>query len=147
MRSGLLGQLYDYRLLLGRRDIVRMALDDDERDQLANLELRFLSISLRRRHLRQPLEMPAAIKVGPEFKPTTVIDVGGGGMRAEPAPELRVGDVTVVKIADIVVGREYHLPVQVAWVAGKRMGLAFFGIPIALRYGGGRAGLADDAAA
>ena len=161
MSSGLLGLVYDYRSLLGRRDIVRMALDDDERDQLADLEQRFLwtheitnakqpLTALRRRYLRLPLHArPAQVKIGTEFHETTIVDIGGGGLclEHEPAPALRVGEVTVVKIPDPVVGREYHLPVQMAWIVGSRVGLAFFGIPIALRFGGGKSGLADDAAA
>jgi hypothetical protein len=90
---------------------------------------------------------PAAIKVGAEFVETVLLDIGGGGLAVTPPPQLRIGDVTVLKIADPPVGREYHLPLQVAWLLGNRMGLAFFGIPIALRFGGGRSGLADDAAA
>jgi hypothetical protein len=156
--AGLLGLVYDYRSLLGRRDLVRMPLDDDERDRLAELEQRFLwnrettngsqpMGALRRRYLRLGMRIPALIKVGVTFEPTTIVDIGGGGIRIEPGPALRLGDVTVVKVTDAAGGREYHLPVQVVWIAGRRAGLAFFGIPIALRFGGGRTGRADDAAA
>jgi hypothetical protein len=158
MSSGLLRLLYDYRSLLGRRDIVKMTLDVEERDQLAALEQRFTwtdavsnvgqpVASPRRQYLRLTVRFPAQIKVGTVFADVTVVDLSGGGLLIEPVPVLRIGDLTVVKIVDLAVGREYHLPVEVAWIARGRMGLCFFGIPIELRYGGGRAGLADDAAA
>jgi len=161
MSSGILRLVYEYRNLLGRRDIVHMPLGDEERHELAELEQRFLwtgeatnvalPMALRRRFLRMNVRLTATMKVGREFTPVSIIDIGGGGLMVEPAPRLQVGDLTVVKVQDPTIGREYHLPAQVAWrqVRPKtsRMGLAFFGIPIELRYGGGRSGLADDAAA
>jgi hypothetical protein len=145
--STLLRLVYEYRSLLGRRDIARLALDPEEHGRLADLERRFAVAAHRRRHMRVGLAMAGAIKVGREFKEITISDLSGGGLLVTPAAALETGDVTVVKIGDPLLGREYHLPVQVAWVASGRMGLAFFGIPIELRYGGGRSGLADDAAA
>ena len=139
--------VYDYRSLLGRRDLVRVPLEPEEHGRLAAFERRFAWINRRRRSERLPLTRPGQIKVGKDFREVTVYDISGGGLLIAPAPALQRGEITVVRIADPAIGREYHLPVQVAWAVSGRMGLAFFGIPIELRYGGGRAGLADDAAA
>ena len=138
--------IYDYRSLLGRRDLARLPLDPEEHGRLAAFERRFAQ-PMRRRHRRLALGRSAQIKIGREFRDVTVSDISGGGLLLTPAPALEVGEISVVKIIDAAIGREYHLPGQVVWTADTRMGLAFFGIPIELRYGGGRSGLADDAAA
>jgi hypothetical protein len=142
--------VYDYRSLLGRRDLARLPLEPEEHGRLAAFEGRFAHASLRRRHERLALAGPGQIKVGREFRDVTISDISGGGLLVTPAPALQRGEISVVRIADPAIGREYHLPVQVVWTASGSTvwaGLAFFGIPIELRYGGGRAGLADDVAA
>ena len=147
MTADLVRLVYDYRSLFGRRDLARLPLDPEEHGRLAAFEGRFYEAAQRRRHQRLALSRPGQIKIGREFRDVTLSDISVGGLLLSPAPPLQRGEITVVKIDDPAIGREYHLPVQVVWMGAGRMGLAFFGIPIELRYGGGRSGLADDAAA
>lgn len=153
--------VYDYRNLLGRRDLMRMRLDAEDLHRLESLE-RLLEwrpedggpssfpISLRRKFARFDLRVPATVKVGVLPAPIVIVSLGAGGVVVEPAPSLRRGELTVLKVKCSSLSREFHFPAQAKWLSESlnrsSMGLAFVGIPIELRYGVGRSAPLADAA-
>lgn len=151
--SDLLKAVYDYRNLLSRRDLLRMRLSAEEVARLDALEKLFewrpeeggptsLPLALRRRFARCDVRVPASVKAGSTVQPVVVVNLGGGGVVVEPAPSLKRGELTVLKIRVTSIGREFQFPCQAKWLAGglnqSAMGLQFIGVPIELRYGVGR---------
>jgi hypothetical protein len=161
--SELIKCVYDYRNLLGRRDLLRMHLDAEEKHRLESLDQLLewrpeeggpstFPLALRRKFSRFDMRIPATVRVGrgDSAAPIVIVNMGGGGVVVEPAPSLRRGELTVVKIKCSALGREFHFPAQAKWLSESlnrsSMGLAFVGIPIELRYGVGRSASIADAA-
>ena len=140
----LLRDVYEYRNLLGRREIVAVPLEDAELNRLAELDRNLAwqpgTSGRRRRYQRVNVVMGGQIKVGRQHAAVDIANLGGGGLVVAPAPPLGRGELTVVRIVDAMASREYHFPAQVAWRNADAVGLAFFGIPIELRYNPGHAG-------
>lgn len=164
--SDLIKCVYDYRNLLGRKELLRMRLDAAELHRLAGIErllewrpdecggLANMPLALRRRFSRFDMRVPATVKVGELSQPIVLVNLGAGGAVVEPAPSLRRGELSVLKVRCTSLGREFHFPVQAKWLSessilpGRRstMGLAFVGVPIELRFGTGRSAVLADAA-
>jgi hypothetical protein len=139
----LLRHVCEYRLLRGRRELLRNPLDRGESQRLDMLEHLFglgedassptPPTQGRRRFTRADVEIVATVSVGEEDVPIRILNLGGGGVMIAPAPDLHRGDLTILKIADDIDG-SYRLPAQVVWVApvpdGLALGLAFVGLPL-----------------
>jgi hypothetical protein len=132
--------LYEYRRLLSRLDLFGAAFEPHARDRLAALHRLFAPDSAdlpgpaRRRHARCDVRVPAIVKAGGRVEPVEIINVGGGGLCAQPAPSLQAGERAVVRIVSAENFREYHYPVQAQWVRRVRgtsmMGMPFVGAPL-----------------
>lgn len=148
----LVGIIYEYRNLLGRRDLLGLPQSTTERHRLEALERHFettlaaagtpiVPASLRRRFARFSVRIPAQVKVGSHFQPTEIVNLGAGGLVVKPAPTLRRGSLTVLRIKLAALGREYQFPCQARWLSESlgrsALGLSFAGLPIELRFGVG----------
>jgi hypothetical protein len=146
--SDLVRKVYEYRDLLGRRDLLRMPLDDHEADRLETLTRLFewrpedlssalLPKSVRRRFARLDVRIPATVKIGDDVWLVRIVNLGAGGAVVEDAPPLRRGDLAVLRVPMRKSGREYHFSSQVVWHAeppGRSLtGLTFVGVPIEAR--------------
>jgi hypothetical protein len=155
--------LYDYRLLLGRREVLGQALggaDGARLEQLARLwqwrpEDRGGSAvppPQSRRFARCDVNVGATLRVRGVDRPVTIVNLGGGGAVVTGMPPLRPGELVLLKVRLPEVGREYQFPAQARWRSdgfGKnaaRVALAFVGMPLELRFGSGRSALTSEAA-
>lgn len=137
--------VYEYRRLLARRDLLAGKLDSDSAERLEALERLFAPDpdegavdygGKRRQHSRCEVQLWATLKAGGRVHSVRVVNVGGGGMRVEPAPAIRQGERAVVRVRSQESGREYAYPVQAQWIHraqdGSSMGLPFVGVPLQL---------------
>ncbi len=138
-----LKHVYEYRKLLARSALLGPKLDDDSRERLDALERLFAADDSertvhRRKHARCEVNVRATVKAGGRIQTVNVVNVGGGGMCVQPAPQLRPGERAVVRIVSRESGAEYHYPVQAQWVhrsdTSSSMGLPFVGVPLHVSY-------------
>jgi hypothetical protein len=137
--SDLLDLVYEYRRLLARRDVNGGRMSESIERRLLGLERLFgadpddLGHRSRRRHARCEVRLPATIKIGDRVEPVDVVDIGGGGLRVEPAPMLKPGGRAQIRIVSHDTGRVYFYQVEAKWVARdasrSTMGLPFVGAP------------------
>ena len=137
--TDLLELVYEYRRLLARRDLMAGQLTDSLERRLLGLERLFGSDPddrqhrSRRKHARCEVKLPATIKVGNRVEPVDIVDLGGGGVRVEPAPMLREGERAQIRIVSLDTGRMYVYMVEAKWAdrssARSTMGLPFVGTP------------------
>jgi len=130
----LLNLVFEYRSLLARRDM--FANNAESRlDALARL-FGPNDSSTRRRHARCDVRVPASVRVRGRTQPVNVVNLGGGGLCVEPAPQVKPGDKAVIRIVSPDQSRIYQFQVQTSWVkrSGSRTaaGMPFIGVPRAL---------------
>ncbi len=134
----LLHLVYEYRRLLARRDLATMDLSEagamrlDALAKLFGTEPGDESYERRRRYARVDVALAATIAVGRQVHEVSIVNLGGGGVRVEPAPPLQPGERTVIRIVASDVGSVYHYPVEASWRAGggrSAMGMPFVGTP------------------
>jgi hypothetical protein len=135
--SDVLQHVYEYRKLLARQAMLGNKLDTGSRERLAALERLFAANPLdshRRKYARCEVAVSATLKSSGRVHAVQVINMGGGGLCVQPAPQLRPGERAVVRIVSSETGAEYHYPVQAQWVhrtgSGSAMGLPFVGAPL-----------------
>lgn len=137
--TDLLELIFEYRRLLARRDLMGGSLSREAEERLLGLERLFGSDpddrrhSSRRRHARCEMRVPATIKVGNRVEPVDIVDVGGGGVRVEPAPMLRAGEKAHIRIVSLERNAMYVYQVEAKWAlrsaSRSTMGLPFVGAP------------------
>lgn len=142
--ADLLDLIYQYRRLLVRQEILGNAFGEDGQERLANLEKLFgkdpedtgavkLGLPYTRRHARCDVKFPATVQMGRRVHPVDVVNLGGGGLRVEPAPPLRQGERAVVRIVSMDSGAVYQYPVEASWTdrgpGSSAMGMPFVGAP------------------
>jgi hypothetical protein len=92
-----------------------------------------LGKSYSRRHARCDVKYPATVQMGRRVHPVEVVNLGGGGLRVEPAPPLREGERALLRIVSLERGAVYQYSVQAGWVEnraqGSAMGMPFIGAP------------------
>jgi hypothetical protein len=155
--------LFEYRVLLGRREILRLALGDTDAarlDQLGRLwqwrpEDRggtAVPPPQSRRFARCDVHMGAELRVRGVEEPVTIVNLGGGGVVVTGMPPLRPGELVLLKVRLPALGREYQFPAQARWrsegfgAQAARVALAFVATPLELRFGPGRSALTSEAA-
>src|SRR5262245_11211171 len=97
--------IFEYRRLLARRDLTGQELSDQARARLAPLE-RLCSGgaaandegSGRRRHARVEVSVPATVRVEGRVHAVNIVNIGGGGICVEPAPQIKHGERAIVRI-------------------------------------------------
>jgi hypothetical protein len=124
----------EYRALRARRDLLQLPLGEGERLRLEALQRLFTAgfavvpdAQDRRRFTRLDVDIPAVLGA----TPVVITNLGGGGLVVAPAPVLRRGELTVVRVVENA--REYFLPAQALWSQERsgrsRLGLCFVGVP------------------
>lgn len=138
----LLHLVYEYRQLVARDG----ELPERARERLDALDRLFGSepgaaevTGPLRRHARCDVEVAAVLTAaGTEYQ-VTVVNVGGGGLCIERAPELEAGQRAVIRL--LADGCLYEYPVEIRWSAaaegGALMGLPFRGAPRKLELAAG----------
>ncbi len=137
--TDLLELVYEYRRLLSRRDALGGQLNDAGERRLLGLERLFGAEPddrkrfTRRRHARCDIRLPATININGRVEPVNVVDLGGGGLRIEPAPVLSAGQRAQLRIVSPDTGRMYVFTVEAKWEerssSRSTMGLPFVGAP------------------
>ncbi len=141
--TSLVHLVFEYRRLLARRELMDGELSRSSARRLASLEKLFgeepdenketMGLQFRRRHARCEVRVPATIKMGGAVQAVDVTNLGGGGVRIEPAPALKRGERAVVRIVSLDTGSIYHYPVTAGWsersAQQSAMGLGFAGVP------------------
>ena len=137
--ADILELVFEYRRLLARRDLMGGAMSADSEERLVGLERLFGSDpddrlrSSRRRFARCELRVPATIRTGDRVEPVDIVDVGGGGVRVEPAPLLRRGERATIRIVSPERNAMYVYHVEASWsertAERSTMGLPFVGTP------------------
>jgi hypothetical protein len=158
-----LRSLHEYRLLLGRREVLRQALGPDELTRLDQLGRLWqwrpedhggaaVPPPQSRRFARCDVRVDALLRVRGADASVTIINLGGGGAVVVGMPPLRPGELVLLKVRLAAIGREYQFPAQARWRSegfgpnAARVALAFVGIPLELRFGPGNSALRSEAA-
>ena len=158
-----LRSLFEYRFLLGRREILRHGLGDAEKvrlDQLGRLwqwrpedpSGSSLPPPQSRRFARCDVSVVAALRTRGQDADVRIVNLGGGGVVVTGMPPLRPGELVLLKVRLPMLGREYQFPAQARWRSegfgptAARVALAFVGMPLELRFGPGRSALTSEAA-
>jgi hypothetical protein len=144
MSTDLLSLVYQYRTLLGRRQVLRQSLSDDQEGRLQALELLFGWSSgapsrggvgrERRRMSRCPVAIAALVEFGGQLAPCTIVDLSGEGLSLERAPLTLPGESITVLVQDLHTGLEYRLPAEVCWRKHATLGARFDGLPLLIRH-------------
>jgi len=131
--------VFEYRELIARSNSEARPLAPKDRLRLAGLARLFgrdpddISSSHRRRYTRCPLRLPATIKIGDRVEPVDIVDIGGGGVRVEPAPVLAPGQRALIRIMSLESGFLFTRAVTAGWSERtplrSTMGLPFVGTP------------------
>jgi hypothetical protein len=83
------------------------------------------------------VRLPATIQIGKRVEPVDVVDLGGGGVRVEPAPVLAPGQCATIRIVSVETGCMYVYTVEAKWcdrsASRSTMGMPFVGTPKQLR--------------
>jgi hypothetical protein len=158
MHADLLSLVYQYRYLLGRRDLLRQPLGPEPAARLEALADLFAwrpqtggahaPGADRRRMTRCEVTIGAIIEAhGGLAVPSTIVDLGGAGMSLESPAAIRPGEHVTIKVQEQRSGREYRFPAEVRWCReGERstLGVRFDGLPVELCHR--RSAMAVDAA-
>jgi hypothetical protein len=158
MHADLLSLVYQYRYLLGRRDLLRQPLGGERSARLEALEDLFawrpnpglvLAGGIERRKMtRCEVAIDATLEAhGGLAVKTTIVDLGGAGLSLESPAAVALGEHVTVKVQEPRSGREYRFPAEVRWCrAGElsTLGVKFDGLPVELCHR--RSALAMDAA-
>lgn len=141
--ADILELVYEYRRLLARRDLNAGTLSRVAEDRLLGLERLFgrdpedRRNDYRRKHARCDVRLPATIQIGSRIEPVDVVDLGGGGVRVEPAPILAPGQCATIRIVSLETGRMYVYTVEAKWSdrssSRSTMGMPFVGAPKQVR--------------
>ncbi len=87
----------------------------------------------KRQHARCDVRIPATIQLGRRVEAVEVVNLGGGGVRIEPAVPLRPGERAVVRFLASHETAVYAYPVEATWTEGdgfaSSMGMPFVGLP------------------
>jgi hypothetical protein len=158
-----LRSLHEYRLLLGRREVLRQALGAEELVRLEQLGRLWqwrpedrgggaVPPPQSRRFARCDVRVDALLRVRGADAAVTIQNLGGGGAVVTGMPPLRPGELVLLKVRLAAIGREYQFPAQARWrsegfgPAAAKVALAFVGIPLELRFGPGNSTLRSEAA-
>ncbi len=151
--------MYQYRDLLGRRDVLHQPLDPEREAKLDALEALFWQRPAppsdaigreRRRMARCTVTIEAIVELHGRSARGTIVDLGGEGLALESSVPVVPGDQLTVKVQDSRSGREYRFPAEVCWRrASERpaLGVRFEGMPVELRHRHWPAAEADGQAA
>ena len=158
MHADLLSLVYQYRYLLGRRDLLRQPLGAEREARLEALADLFAwrpqtgatqPARLERRRLtRCEVSIDAVVEAhGGLAVRSTIVDLGGAGMALESPAAMVPGEHVTIKVQEPRSGREYRFPAEVRWCrAGERsaLGVRLDGLPVELCHR--RSAMAVDAA-
>jgi hypothetical protein len=140
--------LYEYRELIGQRDLSRKPLSAADEVRLALLERVWqwrpidpttLAPLNSRRFARCDVTVRATLRAGGQEHEVTVTHLGGGGIIVTGAPPLRRGEPVVVTVRVPEHGRDYQFPAQMCWKEERRgpvvhVALALNGLPFGRRH-------------
>jgi hypothetical protein len=158
-----LRSLFEYRFLLGRREMLRNGLGAPDRLRLEELGRLWqwrpedaggssVPPPQSRRFARCDVNMPGLLRARGDEAEVRIVNLGGGGAVVSGMPPLRPGELVLLKVRLPSLGREYQFPAQARWrqegfgAASARVALAFVGLPLELRFGPGRSALTSEAA-
>ncbi len=158
-----LRSLFEYRLLLGRREVLRHALGESETGRLEQLGRLWqwrpedrggaaVPPPQSRRFARCDVHVDALLRARGIDNHVTIINLGGGGAVVIGMPPLRPGELVLLKVRLPAIGREYQFPAQARWRSegfgptAARVALSFVAMPLELRFGPGRSALTSEAA-
>lgn len=135
MASDKLQRIFEYRVLLARKEDLSITLDPEEREHLTRLreQLRTGVPQLDARDVYTLVTdtWPVQMALAGRFVTGTVRNASGGGFAIETADPPALGDTVVLQIASEQQGMEYTFPGTVIWrvVRGTpSVGVAFAGI-------------------
>ncbi len=141
MATDLLSLVYQYRSLLGRRDVLGQRLSEEHERRLQALEMLFGWSSgerrdERRRMARCPVAIPALVEASGKMGVTTIVDISGEGLSLDRAPAAQPGDHIVVLVQDLHAGLEYRMPADVCWRRDEvsALGARFVDLPVLIRH-------------
>lgn len=143
-----LDRIFEYRVLLTKRDQLSIPLSDDEHVRLERLKSQ-LAAEVATLDDRDPFTMlatplPAQFVIDGQFKGGVLRNVSAGGLAVVTADPPELGRVLILHVSEPAHGIEYTFPCRVVSrvVSGVRsMGLAFDGVPTQTRVGGRRSGV------
>ena len=155
--------LFEYRLLLGRRELLRHGLGEVEAARLEQLGRLWqwrpedhgnagVPPPQSRRFARCDVTVPAVLRARGSDGAVTILNLGGGGAVVTGMPPLRPGELVLLKVHLLALGREYQFPAQARWrqegfgPTAARVALAIVAMPLELRFGPGRSALSSEAA-
>lgn len=132
--------IFEYRRLLARRDLMAAPLSDQAMARLSALDRLFAGGAAandegsgRRRHARVDVSVPATVRVEGRVHAVNIINIGGGGLCIEPAPQMQRGDRAVIRIVSGDNERIYQYEVEATWIdrtpERSAIGMPFVGIP------------------
>jgi hypothetical protein len=144
-----LRSLHEYRLLLGRREVLGHRLGEPELARLEQLSRLWqwrpedrggaaVPPPQSRRFARCDVRVDALLRVRGADVPVTIVNLGGGGAVLTGMPHLRPGELVLLKVRLAAIGREYHFPAQARWrqegfgANVPRVALAFVATPLEL---------------
>lgn len=137
--ADILELVYEYRRLLARRQLTAGVLSHRAEQRLLGLERLFgrdpddRKRDFRRQHARCEVRLHATIQIGTSIEPVDVVDLGGGGLRIEPAPMMSPGQCATIRIVSPETGRMYLYTVEAKWcdrsASRSTMGMPFVGAP------------------
>jgi hypothetical protein len=140
MSTDVLSLVYQYRSLLGRREVLRQSLSDEQSGRLQALEMLFGWADAgapgreRRRMARCPVAIPALVEFGGHMGACTIIDISGNGLALDRAPTTLPGETITVLVQHLHTGLEYRLPAEVCWRKHEALGARFEGLPLLIRH-------------
>lgn len=136
MAADKLQRIFEYRVLLARREDLRITLDSEEQEHLTRLheQLRTSVPQLDARDVYTLVTEPWPVQMAlaGRFVTGTVRNASGGGFAIETADPPALGETVVLQVTSAQHGAEYTFPATAIWrvVRGTpSVGVAFAGTP------------------
>jgi len=144
MSTDLLSLVYQYRTLLGRREVLQQCLSDEQEGRLQALEMLFgwsggtggpAGVGRERRRMsRCPVAIAALVEFAGQLGACTIVDLSGEGLSLDRAPLTLPGETITVVVQHLHTGLEYRLPAEVCWRKHAVLGARFDGLPLLIRH-------------